>query len=261
MIAACHGQRAMRDGCCQSAAAERDELVAAGQARSAAGARAGLAIKGRAGPAAGAQAGPVVPELPSRRPCATPACSPAARRLKRGFDLLVAVPSLMIALPLLTLLAVAIWLESGQSPLFRQVRVVGEDRRAVIWKLRTLTGHDDPDTSWTVPARHSTRLGRWLRVTHLDELPQLVNVLRGEMSLVGPRPERPHFAERFGRDIDGYRDRTRMPAGMTGWAQVHGLHGDTSIAERARFDNQYIDCWSLWLDLIILARTLAAPTR
>jgi len=131
----------------------------------------------------------------------------------------------------------------------------------VIWKLCTLAGHADPDTSWTVPARQSTRLCRCLRRTHLDELPQLVNVLRGEMSLVGPRPERPHFTERFGSDIPGYRDRTRMPAGMTGWAQVHGLHGDTSIADRARFDNRYIECWSLWLDLVILARTLGAMCR
>jgi lipopolysaccharide/colanic/teichoic acid biosynthesis glycosyltransferase len=109
-----------------------------------------------------------------------------------------------------------------------------------------------------VPTSHLTPLGHWLRTTHLDELPQLVNVLRGDMSLVGPRPERPYFAEQFEREIPRYRDRHRMRAGLTGWAQVHGLHGDTSIHERVRFDNAYIDNWSLWLDIVILVRTLAS---
>jgi lipopolysaccharide/colanic/teichoic acid biosynthesis glycosyltransferase len=88
-------------------------------------------------------------------------------------------------------------------------------------------------------------------------LPQLANVLRGDMSLVGPRPERPYFVTYFSDVIPGYTDRTRMRPGLTGWAQVHGLHGDTSISDRVRFDNSYIEHWSPWLDVVILFRTVA----
>ena len=183
-------------------------------------------------------------------------------RLKRIFDVTLAAIMLVAAAPVLLVLAAAIRLVCRQSPIFRQVRVTGQGRTTTILKLRTLSEHGDPDTSWTGETQECTALGRWLRVTHLDELPQLVNVLRGQMSLVGPRPERPYFAEMFGREFRRYSDRTRMAAGMTGWAQIHGLNGDTSIIERARFDNQYIEYWSPWLDVIILGRTLvAAITR
>jgi lipopolysaccharide/colanic/teichoic acid biosynthesis glycosyltransferase len=165
-----------------------------------------------------------------------------------------------VAAPLMLALAVAIRLRSGQTALFRQARVTGEGRVAPILKLRTLAVHADHDTRWTA-AEHLSPFGRWLRATHMDELPQLVNVMRGDMSLVGPRPERPHFAERFSREIPRYAGRTRMPAGITGWAQVNGLNGDTSIFERARFDNYYVEYWSVWLDLVILARTLATVVR
>src|SRR5205807_6549095 len=124
-----------------------------------------------------------------------------------------------------------------------------------IIKLRTVLG-ELREPCWTVPAERCTRLGRWLRATHLDELPQLWHVLRGEMSLVGPRPERPHFADGFAKIVPRYADRERVRGGITGWAQVHGLYGDTSIEDRARFDNQYVEHASLWLDLTILARTV-----
>ena len=178
--------------------------------------------------------------------------------LKRIFDTVVSGVLLLTAAPVLAVLAVAIRLQSGQNPLFRQVRDTGNGRSAEIMKLRTLTVHGDPDTAWSGDAHECSTLGRWLRVTHLDELPQLVNVLRGDMSLVGPRPERPYFVRQFGHEILRYSDRARMPAGITGWAQVHGLNGDTSIFERARFDNQYIEYWSPWLDVVILGRTLTA---
>jgi len=103
-----------------------------------------------------------------------------------------------------------------------------------------------------------TAVGRFLRRTSLDELPQLLNVLKGEMSLIGPRPERPEFVELFEHDITRYGDRHRVKSGITGWAQVHGLRGQTSLAERVEWDNYYIAHWSLGLDVKILALTLAA---
>ncbi len=106
-----------------------------------------------------------------------------------------------------------------------------------------------------------TRVGRFLRRTSLDELPQLFNVLRGDMSIIGPRPERPEFVELFGRDIARYGDRHRVKSGITGWAQVHGLRGQTSLAERVEWDNYYIAHWSLGLDMKILALTVIALFR
>jgi lipopolysaccharide/colanic/teichoic acid biosynthesis glycosyltransferase len=100
-----------------------------------------------------------------------------------------------------------------------------------------------------------------LRRLSVDELPQLWNVLRGDMSLVGPRPERGYLVEEFNQKVHGYRDRHRLPVGLTGWAQVHGLRGDTSLRERVRFDNQYIEHWSLWRDIVILLRTGGAIFR
>ena len=173
---------------------------------------------------------------------------------KRAFDILGALAGLaLLGLPMLLLGACMRW-QLGCPALFRQVRVTGPGgRQAVVLKLRTL--RPGADRCWAPSPAQSTRLGWLLRASHLDELPQLVNVLRGEMSLVGPRPERPHFATRFAAEVPGYAGRTRMKAGLTGWAQVHGLTGDTSLADRAVADNSYIDHWSLRLDLVILART------
>ncbi len=187
---------------------------------------------------------------------------PAAGRLaKRALDVTAALVLLALAVPLLAVLAAVLKVRTGGPVLFRQVRVTGRGRTAVILKLRTLSQHGDADTRWSVDEQRVPAMQRWLRTTHLDELPQLINVLRGDLSLVGPRPERPYFAERFGREIPGYQDRHRIRAGLTGWAQVNGLTGDTSIAERVRYDNHYIDNWSLRLDLVVLARTLGLMFR
>jgi len=179
--------------------------------------------------------------------------------LKRAFDIFVAAFALLLTSPLLALSAVAVRLSSPGPVLFRQKRL-GEDMKPIeIMKFRTMRTNNDSDTTWSV-ARDArlTPIGRVLRQTHLDELPQLINVLRGDMSIVGPRPERPYFAELFSAEIPGYSDRHRVPVGITGWAQVHGLNGDTSIEQRVRLDNRYIESWSLWRDLVIIARTGAA---
>jgi lipopolysaccharide/colanic/teichoic acid biosynthesis glycosyltransferase len=192
-----------------------------------------------------------IPVIPLRQP------PRAWLVVKRGVDVIVAAMLLCLLGPLVLGLAAIIKVSSGGPVIFRQLRVTGAGRAAKVLKLRTLADHSNSDTSWSVPLESCTGFARWLRVSHLDELPQLVNVLRGHMSLVGPRPERPYFAERFGAAIPGYRDRDRMRAGLTGLAQASGLHGDTSLEDRVRLDNQYIEYWSPWQDLVILARTTA----
>ncbi len=187
---------------------------------------------------------------------------PGAHYAKRACDVAGALPLLVVLAPVLAVTALAVRLTSPGPVLFRQRRIGCRGRYFDLLKFRTLLPCDDADTAWTVdsPARF-TPVGRFLRRTSLDELPQLWNILRGDMSFVGPRPERPYFASRFGEEIHAYGYRHRMPVGLTGWAQVHGLRGDTSIAERARFDNHYIEHWSLWRDFIIAIRTVGTVLR
>ncbi len=127
---------------------------------------------------------------------------------------------------------------------FRTMRTDAEAESGPVWSTQ-----DDP---------RRTRLGKFLRETNLDETPQFVNVFRGEMSLVGPRPERPFFVNQFKKEIPSYMKRHIVKSGITGWAQVNGLRGDTSIEERTQYDMWYIQNWSLWLDLKILMKTLRA---
>ncbi|WP_336323413.1 exopolysaccharide biosynthesis polyprenyl glycosylphosphotransferase [Streptomyces lavendofoliae] len=193
--------------------------------------------------------------------------APPARRgplSKRLLDVTVAGLMLALLSPLLLLCAAAIRLSDGPGVVFRQERVGQDARLFTLLKFRTLRPADDEEaaTRWSVA--HDERMsvvGTFLRRTSLDELPQLWNVLRGDMSLVGPRPERPYFVDKFSRLHPGYAARHRMPVGLTGLAQVHGLRGDTSIEDRCRFDNHYIDHWSLWQDVCILLRTAASLIR
>jgi Undecaprenyl-phosphate glucose phosphotransferase len=177
---------------------------------------------------------------------------------KRVFDLVVTSLGLLVAAPIVAALALAVWVTSGRPIFFSQERMGLDGRTFRMWKLRTMRVDAEAETGavWTTrddPRR--TRLGALLRRTSLDELPQLWNVLRGDMSLVGPRAERPVFVEQFRREIPGYMLRHKIKAGLTGWAQVHGWRGDTSLHERVEHDIYYIQNWSLGLDVRILLMT------
>ncbi|WP_078850663.1 sugar transferase [Streptomyces sp. NRRL S-15] len=189
---------------------------------------------------------------------------PAAHRVKRAMDAVLATVALVAASPVMGACALAVRMCDGPGVIFRQERIGEHGRPFVLLKFRTLRPGDahESATRWNVSAdRRMSRVGRMLRRTSLDELPQLWNVVRGDMSLVGPRPERPYFVAQFNRMHPGYRSRHRMPVGITGLAQVHGLRGDTSIEDRARFDNRYIETWSLWQDVCVLARTAGSVFR
>ena len=184
-----------------------------------------------------------------------------AHLIKRAFDVALALPTLLLLSPVMLVLALATKLSDGGPILFHQTRIGQDGRPIEILKFRTMRKLPDSDMRWTAERQALTRLGGLMRRTSLDELPQLLNVLRGDMSLVGPRPERPFFVSRFEDEVPRYSDRHRVPVGMTGWAQVHGLRGDTSIDDRARFDNQYIEHWSLWRDIAILFLTIHSVLR
>lgn len=181
------------------------------------------------------------------------------RVLKRALDLVVGGVALVVAAPVMAAIAVAIRLTSPGPVLLRQERMGLDGRPFVMLKFRTMRVDAEAETG-PVWAREDdprrTRLGAFLRRFSLDELPQLLNVLRGEMSLVGPRPERPVFVEEFRRRIPGYMLRHTVKAGMTGWAQVNGWRGNTSLEKRLEYDLYYIERWSLGFDLKILARTV-----
>jgi exopolysaccharide biosynthesis polyprenyl glycosylphosphotransferase len=190
---------------------------------------------------------------PLRRPCHGHSMWPA----KRAFDLMVSSLLLLLTAPIMLACAVAVKLSSPGPVFFKQVRVGVGGRPFEILKFRSMRVNDDHGTTWSVDDdQRVTKVGAFLRKSHLDELPQLINVVRGEMSIVGPRPERPYFVDQFSNEIEGYHERHRVPVGITGWAQVNGFWGDTSIEARVRLDNRYIENWSLWRDLVIAMRTI-----
>lgn len=185
--------------------------------------------------------------------------------IKRAMDLVISATALVLLSPLMLLIALLIKITSPNGPVFYiQERVGLDDKPFLILKFRSMRADAEQATGpvWATegdPRR--TRLGALLRRWSLDELPQLINVLIGEMSLVGPRPERPVFVEQFRQRIPAYAERHREKAGLTGWAQVNGLRGNVSIEERTAYDLWYVENWTPWLDIKIMLRTLAAVFR
>jgi len=177
---------------------------------------------------------------------------------KRVIDIVGSAIGLVLLSPFLLLIAILIKLESPGPAFFVQERTGLDTQPFPMIKFRSMRANADQDgPAWTVkddPRR--TRLGTLIRRYSIDELPQLINILVGDMSLVGPRPEQPAFVEQFRRMVPRYMERHREKAGLTGWAQVNGLRGDTSIIERTKYDLWYIENWSVWLDIKIIIRTL-----
>jgi exopolysaccharide biosynthesis polyprenyl glycosylphosphotransferase len=188
--------------------------------------------------------------------------------MKYSSDRVLAAIALFVSLPLIVIGGAAIYVSMGRPIFYRQERVGRDGKQFSMLKLRTMSL--DTVSHVRVPASDAdednrlTRVGRFLRSTSIDELPQFLNVLRGEMSLVGPRPERPEFTPVFEDVVHRYSDRYRVKSGITGWAQVHGMGrgGDrfteVSLTDRVELDNYYIENWSVWLDIKILLMTVAA---
>ncbi len=191
---------------------------------------------------------------------------------KHIVDCFLAAVTLVLLAPLMAILAAVVHFSSPGPILFRQRRIGRDGHPFYLLKFRTMraSAGDEPET-FELPAGvapggvegvdRCTCVGRWLRALSLDELPQFINVLRGDMCIVGPRPERPEYVEQFERDVRRYAERHRVKSGITGWAQVHGLRGQTSIDERVELDNYYIQNWSIVLDLRILALTVVEIVR
>jgi len=198
-------------------------------------------------------------------------------KVKYALDRVMAAAALLVASPVLIVAALGVLLTMGRPLLFRQRRVGLDGREFDMLKFRSMRpaaeegnrsmaeiedaiGHGLAPGGVEGDDRR-TRFGSFLRVTCLDELPQFINVVRGDMSIVGPRPERDHIAARFRESVYRYEDRDRVKSGITGWAQVHGLRGQTSLADRVEWDNYYIENWSLWLDFKIMLMTVVAVFR
>ena len=197
--------------------------------------------------------------------------------IKHGVDRITAAALVLLLSPLLLGVTLAVRLSSA-GPIFFRQRRIGRDGRAFdLLKFRSMRidAPADPAPAGNVSvllpedtapggvegADRRTGIGKFLRRSSIDELPQLFNVLKGQMSIIGPRPERPEFVELFERRIDRYDDRHRVKSGITGWAQVHGLRGKTSLSDRIEWDNYYIENWSLWLDVKILLMTVIAVLK
>ena len=184
--------------------------------------------------------------------------------LKRVVDLIIGAFILILTSPVLLLLAILVKLDSPGPAFHIQERVGLDGKPFLCLKFRTMKVNAEAQTGPVWASKNDprrTRIGAFLRRFSIDELPQFINVLLGDMSIVGPRPERPAFVEQFTQEIPRYMERHREKAGITGWAQINGLRGDTSIEERTRYDVWYVENWSIWLDFKIMMRTVIEMVR
>ncbi len=188
---------------------------------------------------------------------ATPLDDILGATLKRLMDVIGSGLGLIILSPLMLVLAIGVKLSSPGPVLFKQDRIGLNKKPFKMLKFRSMRQNDTETTGWSTDKdSRKTFFGSIIRKFSLDELPQLYNVWKGDMSLVGPRPEVPHYVRQFKEDVPLYLLRQQVRPGMTGWAQIHGLRGDTSIEERVKYDMWYIENWSLWLDIKILVKTV-----
>lgn len=176
---------------------------------------------------------------------------------KRAMDIVGSLILIAVSSPIMLAVAIGVKLSSPGPIIFRQERVGFGKKPFMMYKFRSMRVNTQQNTGWTTDNDpRKTKFGSFIRKYSLDELPQFFNVLKGDMSLVGPRPEIPHFVNQFRDEVPQYLSRQQVRPGITGWAQVNGLRGDTSIPERVRYDRWYIENWSLWLDIAILFRTV-----
>lgn len=181
--------------------------------------------------------------------------------IKKCLDFCIALVMLIISFPMLALIAVMIKIETPGPVFYKQERMGYDGKLFKIIKFRSMKQDAEAQTGAVWAKANDSRcttLGKIMRRTSIDEIPQLINVLKGEMSLVGPRPERPVFVKQFNNRIPSYMLRHKVKAGMTGWAQIHGLRGNTSLEKRIKYDIYYIENWSFWLDIKILFLTIPA---
>ena len=191
----------------------------------------------------------------------TPLSESYNRFLKRTIDLVFSITALVVLSPLFLVIACLVKTGSPGPAFYLQKRIGEDGRRFTIIKFRTMVDKAEKGVGRVWASKgdiRRTKIGAFLRSSNLDELPQLVNVLKGEMSLVGPRPERPHFVGQFKEDIPRYMARHKIKSGVTGWAQVNGLRGNTSIEERTKYDIYYVENWSIAFDLKILFMSIFA---
>lgn len=175
--------------------------------------------------------------------------------IKRGLDLLLSFCAIVVLSPVLLVLAVLVRVKLGSPVLFRQERPGKNEKIFTLCKFRTMTDERGADGELLPDAVRLTKFGKFLRATSLDELPELFNILKGDMSVVGPRPERPQFVDKFKEEIPRYMVKHQVRPGLTGWAQVNGYRGDTSIKKRIEYDIFYIENWTISFDVKIILMT------